>query len=269
MEGNKIPEEPPCDVPSIENIEDADKSTKDSDKTTAAERRKNKRKNRRKTNSDSCETNPFSEEKLETKVSEPEPEDAVEASPDKNVSQKPKVVVPSPPGIPRPLPINKPRSNRDSFIFDDDDFIKEAFIVSKSKSVTDTEEFKKAGESFDQMFSEEGGNETPEIKRLSMQSSPEVKRMSIPMMQTSPNVNWKRIKTSRSFEKDESSEHQEIHESQEAYSVRTETFQMESNQTSFKTSEKKESWEQHQQNQSHSVSQEHHEVSHKVSENYQ
>ena len=172
-------------------------------------------------------------------------------------------------GIPRPLPINKPRSNRDSFISDDDDLIKEAFIVSKSKSVTDTEEFKKAVESFDQMFSEEGGNETPEIKRLSMQSSPEVKRMSIPMMQTSPNVNWKRIKTSRSFEKDESSEHQEIHESQEAYSVRTETNQMESNQTSFKTSEKKESMEQHQQYQSHSVSQEHHEVSHKVSENYQ
>merc|ERR1712025_432594 len=34
-------------------------------------------------------------------------------------------------------------------------------------------------------------------------------------------------------------------------------------------SEKKESLEQHQQYQSHSVSQEHHEVSHKVSENYQ
>merc|ERR1712227_834221 len=74
MEGNKIPEEAPCDVPSIENIEHADKSTKDSDKATAAERRKNKRK----TNSDSCETNPFKDEKLETKVSEPEPEDAVE-----------------------------------------------------------------------------------------------------------------------------------------------------------------------------------------------
>ena len=101
IEGNKILEETPCDVPSIENIEHADKSTKDSDKATAAERRKNKRKNRRKTNSESCETNPFREEKLETKISEQEPEDAVEASLDKNVSQKPKVVVPSPPGMSR------------------------------------------------------------------------------------------------------------------------------------------------------------------------
>ena len=83
----------------MENIEPADNSTKETNAAASAERRKNKRKNRRKTNSDNCETNPFREGKVETKVAEQEPEAEEAVEVDKNVSQKPKVVVPSPPGM--------------------------------------------------------------------------------------------------------------------------------------------------------------------------
>ena len=99
-------------------------------------------------------------------------------------------------GIPRPLPLNK-KSNRDSFITDDDEIINEAFNVSKSKSIEDTEEFKKAVESFDQMFGGESCNQSPESKRVS--------RIETKKCEASPNVNWKRIKTSKSFEIDEQS----------------------------------------------------------------
>merc|ERR1712098_448712 len=112
------------------------------------------------------------------------------------MGHKPKVVVPSPTGIPRPLPLNK-KSNRDTWVTDDDEFINEAFNVSKSKSIEDTEEFKKAVESFDQMFGSESCNQSPESKRVS--------RIETKKCEASPNVNWKRIKTSKSFEIDEQS----------------------------------------------------------------
>ena len=107
-------------------------------------------------------------------------------------------------GIPRPLPINKSRINRDSsFISDDDDVTRESFNVSKS--IEDTEEFRKAVESFDKMFGgETRGSQTPDVKRISVMESR--KNSETP---ASPNLNWKRIKTSRSFEMEETFQHQE------------------------------------------------------------
>ena len=107
-------------------------------------------------------------------------------------------------GIPRPLPINKSRINRDSsFVSDDDDVTRESFNVSKS--IEDTEEFRKAVESFDKMFGgETRGSQTPDVKRISVMESR--KSSETP---ASPNLNWKRIKTSRSFEMEETSQHQE------------------------------------------------------------
>ena len=95
-------------------------------------------------------------------------------------------------GIPRPLPINR-KLNRDSFICEDDDVIRDSVSVSNSKNIEDTEEFKKAVESFDEIFQSESGNASPEAntRRLSKK------------LETSPNVNWKRIKTSKSFETEE------------------------------------------------------------------
>ena len=95
-------------------------------------------------------------------------------------------------GIPRPLPINR-KLNRDSFICEEDDVIRDSFSVPNSKSIEDTEEFKKAVESFDEIFQSESGNASPEAanRRLSKK------------LETSPNVNWKRIKTSKSFEAEE------------------------------------------------------------------
>ena len=108
-------------------------------------------------------------------------------------------------GIPRPLPINKNRVNRDSFINDEDDVIRESYNVSKSKSIEDTEEFRKAVESFDQMFAgDASGCQTPDVKRISMMESR--KSSETP---ASPNLNWKRIKTGKSFEVEETSQHQE------------------------------------------------------------
>ena len=90
-------------------------------------------------------------------------------------------------GIPRPLPLNK-RLNGDSLILEDEDLIRE----QSSKSVEDTEEFKKAVETFDEIFLSEDGDQSSEAnKRLSKK------------LETSPNVNWKRIKTSRSIEAEE------------------------------------------------------------------
>ena len=80
----------------------------------------------------------------------------------------------------------KSRSARDSFISEDDD----ATLTANIKSVEDTEEFKKAVESFDNMFGGKAGSQTPEGKRLSRSEA-------------SPNLNWKRIKTSKSFELEE------------------------------------------------------------------
>ena len=89
-------------------------------------------------------------------------------------------------GIPRPLPINR-KLNRDSLICEDDDVPRDSVSVSNSKSIEETEEFKKAVETFDEIFQSESGNASPEsaARRLS------------------PNVNWKRIKTSKSFEAEE------------------------------------------------------------------
>ena len=97
-------------------------------------------------------------------------------------------------GIPRPLPINR-KLNRDSFICEEDEVIRDSVSVSisSSKNIEDTEEFKKAVESFDEIFQSESGNTSPEAatRRLSKK------------LETSPNVNWKRIKTSKSFETEE------------------------------------------------------------------
>ena len=95
-------------------------------------------------------------------------------------------------GIPRPLPINR-KPNRDSFICEDDEVTRDSVSVSNSKNIEDTEEFKKAVESFDEIFHSESANASPEAatRRLSKKLS------------TSPNVNWKRIKTSKSFEAEE------------------------------------------------------------------
>lgn len=105
-------------------------------------------------------------------------------------------------GIPRPLPINKSQGNRESFVCEGDDVTREGCVVSKSRSVEDTEEFKRAVESFDQMFGgEEGsGHQSPDLRRRSRDPS-------LPL--ASPNLNWKRIKTSRSFEVDEVQEQEQ------------------------------------------------------------
>lgn len=133
-------------------------------------------------------------------------------------------------GIPRPLPINKNKVNRDSFINDEDDVMRESFNVSKSKSIEDTDEFRKAVESFDQMFGgEASGCPTPDVKRISMMESR--KSSETP---ASPNLNWKRIKTGKSFEAEEtcSSQHQESFRSScnvetMEESVTTQSFQCE------------------------------------------
>ena len=106
-------------------------------------------------------------------------------------------------GIPRPLPINKSQGNRESFVCEGDDVAREGCVVSSSRSVEDTEDFKRAVESFDQMFEgEEGsGHQSPDLRRRSRDPS-------LPL--ASPNLNWKRIKTSRSFEEEESLQRHEV-----------------------------------------------------------
>ena len=133
-------------------------------------------------------------------------------------------------GIPRPLPINKNRVNRDSFINDEDDVIRESFTVSKSKSIEDTEEFRKAVESFDQMFGgDASGCQTPDVKRISMMESR--KSSETP---ASPNLNWKRIKTGKSFEMEETSQHQESFTSSSHMETREESMTTQSFQSSEK-----------------------------------
>ena len=133
-------------------------------------------------------------------------------------------------GIPRPLPINKNKPNRDSFINDEDDVIKESYSVSKSKSIEDTEEFRKAVESFDQMFGgDASGCPTPDVKRISMMESR--KSSETP---ASPNLNWKRIKTGKSFEVEETSQHQESFRS----SCNVETMEESVTTQSFKSEQK-------------------------------
>ena len=131
-------------------------------------------------------------------------------------------------GIPRPLPLNKNRVNRDSFINDEDDVIRESFTVSKSKSIEDTEEFRKAVESFDQMFGgDTSGCPTPDVKRISLMESR--KSSETP---ASPNLNWKRIKTSKSFEAEETSQHQESFMSSSNVETREESMTTQSFQSS-------------------------------------
>ena len=156
-------------------------------------------------------------------------------------------------GIPRPLPINKNRVNRDSFINDEDDVIRESYNVSKSKSIEDTEEFRKAVESFDQMFGgDASGCQTPDVKRISMMESR--KSSETP---ASPNLNWKRIKTGKSFEVEETctSQHQESFSSScnvetREESMTTQSFQSEQTKMeehSHVVQEQFESYSEHRQ----------------------
>ena len=90
-------------------------------------------------------------------------------------------------------------------ILEDDHPINES---STSKSIEETEEFKKAVESFDEIFQSESGDQSPESKRLSKK------------LDTSPNNNWKRIKTSKSLEAEDSVQMTEIrHETEQHSSV--------------------------------------------------
>merc|ERR1712110_1367688 len=218
------------------------------------EKRSKKRKNRRKTNSETFETNPFKASEAKKDDQDVEKIDGkveTENDDEKNVSHKPKVVVPSPRGIPRPLPINKNRVNRDSFINDEDDVIRESYNVSKSKSIEDTEEFRKAVESFDQMFvGDASGCQTPDVKRISMMESR--KSSETP---ASPNLNWKRIKTGKSFEVEETSQHQESFSSScnvetREESMATQSFQSEQTKLeehSHVVQEQFESYSEHRQ----------------------
>ena len=81
------------------------------------------------------------------------------------------------------MPLNKSKT-RDSCISDDGDFVKD--------NVENSEEFKQAVEAFDHLVDDKLGSQTPEVKRLSLKC------------EASPNVNWKRIKTSKSLETDDS-----------------------------------------------------------------
>merc|ERR1719312_1436213 len=111
-----------------------------------------------------------------------------------SVASKPKVVVPSPPGIPRPKPINKRETNRDSMVSDDGFFMDENSKTEKSGSVEETEEFKKAVESFDQIYLLESGNGSPEISS-NRSSISHAKKLTTSAEDTkadlSPNTAWK------------------------------------------------------------------------------
>merc|ERR1719312_1910186 len=125
-----------------------------------------------------------------------------------SVASKPKVVVPSPPGIPRPKPINKRETNRDSMVSDNGFFMEENSKTEKSGSVEETEEFKKAVESFDQIYLLESGNGSPEISS-NRSSISHAKKLTTSAEDTkadlSPNTAWKKLKTAKSIDASESS----------------------------------------------------------------
>merc|ERR1712013_441184 len=216
----------------------------------SVERRKKKRRDRRKTNSESsctkveipqflanddveisnCDNNKKYSDKKSSKqdkekiVENTEGQEETEKEVNKNrdtevsteaqdlkvlsVASKPKVVVPSPPGIPRPKPINKRETNRDSMVSDDGFFMDENSKTEKSGSVEETEEFKKAVESFDQIYLLESGNGSPEISS-NRSSISHAKKLTTSAEDTkadlSPNTAWKKLKTAKSIDASESS----------------------------------------------------------------
>jgi len=70
---------------------------------------------------------------------------------------KPKVVVPSPKGIPRPEPISIKTSN-DS-LSDDEFFVDAQDLKGRHHSIEDSEDFRRAVDSFDEIYRSESGDE--------------------------------------------------------------------------------------------------------------
>merc|ERR1711892_554654 len=200
------------------------------------ERRKKKRRDRRKTNSESsftkveipacavddeaklstntkfdnanCEAQEDCSKQSQKKRQSEKVESMVSESETRmeDTAMKPKIIVPSPQGIPRPKPINK-NTNRDSIISDDGDFLQDNIKTGRTGSVEETEEFRKAVESFDQIYLMESGEQSPEIvdSRSSTLSKKKVKSNEDQKPDASPNIAWKKIKTAKSFDASESS----------------------------------------------------------------
>merc|ERR1712123_313779 len=122
-----------------------------------------------------------------------------------SIGSKPKVVVPSPQGIPRPKPINKRDTNRDSIISDDGFFLEDNMKTDRNGPAEETEEFRKAVESFDQIYLLESGNQSPEI--TPRESSNHAKKMTKTDEDQKPNLSpstaWKKLKTGKSFDASE------------------------------------------------------------------
>jgi len=116
---------------------------------------------------------------------------------EENKGSKPKVIVPSPQGIPRPKPISKKESNRDSIISDDGFFLEETIKSERTGSLEDSEEFKKAVESFDQIYLLESGGIQSETNRASGVVNKTSKSNENQKSNISPNVAWKKIKTGK------------------------------------------------------------------------
>eukprot|EP00092_Neocalanus_flemingeri_P032913 GFUD01035795.1.p1 GENE.GFUD01035795.1~~GFUD01035795.1.p1 ORF type:complete len:2735 (+),score=766.32 GFUD01035795.1:100-8304(+) len=129
------------------------------------------------------------------------------------VGGKPKILVPSPKGIPRPKPINKKDTNRDSIISDDGDFLQDPPKTGRTGSVEETEEFRQAVESFDQIYLMESGNQSPEItsSRSSTLSNKMATSSEDQKPAASPNIAWKKIKTGKSFDASENSSENQSH----------------------------------------------------------
>merc|ERR1712123_429490 len=122
-----------------------------------------------------------------------------------SIGSKPKVVVPSPQGIPRPKPINKRDTNRDSIISDDGFFLEDNMKTDRNGPAEETEEFRKAVESFDQIYLLESGNQSPEI--TPRESSTHAKKLTKTDEDQKPNLSpstaWKKLKTGKSFDASE------------------------------------------------------------------
>merc|ERR1712106_386738 len=122
-----------------------------------------------------------------------------------SIGSKPKVVVPSPQGIPRPEPINKRDTNRDNIISDDGFFLEDNMKTDRNGPAEETEEFRKAVESFDQIYLLESGNQSPEI--TPRESSTHAKKLTKTDEDQKPNLSpstaWKKVKTGKSFDASE------------------------------------------------------------------
>jgi len=128
-----------------------------------------------------------------------------------SVTSKPKVVVPSPPGIPRPKPINRKETNRDSMISDDGFFLEDNLKSERTGSVEETEEFKKAVESFDQIYLLESGNHSPDIssnRSSGAHTNKLVASAEDSKADLSPNTKWKKLKTGKCADASESIENE-------------------------------------------------------------